>query len=127
MTAWHRLVVPAISALAIAVAVPFLWLADPVDGFTIVLALWQAAPFGVLLLFRRKGFSDVGTLLTGVVLGALALWGYAAIRSSDSSTAAIGYLYVPGYLMVVVVLALFVDLGVRHIAGRFLSGNAEAS
>jgi hypothetical protein len=121
LNAAHRLVVPATVALGIAVASPLLWLwpdDGAIDGWTVGFALWQALPFAILLLFHRVGFSDAGTVLTAVVLAGVTFLGYVAVERSDSSTAGIALLYFPLYFTVVVVIAFFIDLGVRHVARR---------
>jgi hypothetical protein len=70
-------------------------LAGDVDAWTIGFALWQAMPFAAILLLRRSGFSDVGVVVTAVVVSALTVAGYVAVSSSDSSTAAVGLLIFP--------------------------------
>ncbi len=79
-----RFTVPAVVALAIAVALPTLWLGSEdaaVDAWTIGFALWQAMPFAALLLLRLSGFSDVGLVVTAVVVSAVTLdmWRSAAV------------------------------------------------
>ena len=118
----HRFTVPAVLALGIAVASPLLWLWPDdgvVDGWTVGVALWQAMPFALLLLFHRIGFSNVGALVTAVALAAMTALGYVAVERDDSSTAGFALLLFPIYLAVIVVIAFFIDLGARHVARRF--------
>ena len=126
----RRLIVPAVLALGITVASPLLWLWPDdgvVDGWAVAIALWQAMPFALVLLFRLYGFSDAGTVITAVVLAGLTVSGYVAIERSDSSTAGIALLYFPLYLTVVVVIAFLTDLGVRHFLRRVSNRPAETS
>jgi hypothetical protein len=122
VNSWHRVTVSAVLALGIAVASPLLWLwpnDGAVDGWTLGIALWQAMPFLLILfLFRAFGFSDLGTVITAVVLAALTVAGYVAIDRSDSSTAGIALLFFPIYFEVVVVVAFLIDLGARHAVRR---------
>jgi hypothetical protein len=130
VNARHRLTAPAVLALGIAVASPLLWLWPDdgvVDGWTVGVALWQAMPFALLLLFQRVGFSDAGTVVTAVVIAALTASGYVVVERDDSSTAGIALLLFPLYLSVLVVIAFFVDLGLRHVVERFANRSAEAS
>lgn len=130
MNAWHRLTVPAVLTLGIAVASPLLWLWPDdgvVDAWTVGVALWQAVPFVLLLLLHRVGFSDLGTIVMAVVIAALTVFGYIAVERDDSSTAGIALLLFPLYLAVLVVVAFFVDLGVRHAVRRSTNRNAETS
>jgi Na+/melibiose symporter-like transporter len=130
VNALHRLTVPAVLALGIAVASPLLWLWPDdgvVDGWTVGVALWQAMPFALLLLFHRVGFSEVGTVVTAVVIAALTALGYVAVERDDSSTAGIALLFFPIYLAVLVVIAFFIDLGARRVVRRFANRRAEAS
>jgi hypothetical protein len=126
----HRLAVPAVLGLGIAVASPPLWLWPDdgvVDGWTVGVALWQAMPFALLLLFHRVGLSDVGTVVTAVVIAALTALGYVAVELDDSSTAGIALLLFPIYLAVLVVIVFFIDLGARHVVRRFANRSAQAS
>jgi hypothetical protein len=132
VNAGHRLIVPAVLALGIAVASPLFWLwrddGGAVDfAWTVGLALWLVMPFGLLLLFRTLGFSDVGTVVTAVVVAALTVLGYVAIESSESSTAGIALLFFPIYFAIVVLGALLIDLGVRHAVRRFANRKAKPS
>jgi hypothetical protein len=130
VNAWHRFTVPAVLTLGIAVASPLLWLWPDhgvVDAWTVGVSLWQAMPFGLLLLLHRVGFSDLGTAVTAVVIAALTVFGYVAVGRDDSSTAGIALLFFPLYLAVLVAVAFFVDLGVRHVVRRFPSRNAQTS
>lgn len=130
VNARHRLTAPAVLALGIAVASPLLWLWPDdgvVDGWTVGVALWQAMPFALLLLFQRVGFSDAGTVVTAVVIAALTASGYVVVERDDSSTAGIALLLFPLCLSVLVVIAFFVDLGLRHVLERFANRSAEAS
>jgi hypothetical protein len=116
-----RFTVPAVVALAIAVALPTLWLGSEdaaVDAWTIGFALWQAMPFAALLLLRLSGFSDVGLVVTAVVVSAVTVAGYVAVSSSDSSTAAVGLLIFPLWWTLLVVVAFVVDIVVRHVVRR---------
>jgi hypothetical protein len=129
VNARHRLIVPAVLALGIAVASPLLWFwpdDGAVDGWTVGVALWQVMPLALVVLLHRVGFSDVGTVVTAVVVAALTALGYVAVERDDSSTAGIALLFFPLYLLVLVVVAFFVDLGVRHVVSRF-GNRAEAS
>jgi len=128
VNAWHRFAVPAVLTLGIAVASPLLclWPDDGVvDAWTVGVALWQAMPFVVLLLLNRVGFSHLGTTVMAVVIAALTVFGYVAVERDDSSTAGIALLFFPLYLAVLVVVAFFVDLGVRHAFRRSANRNAE--
>jgi hypothetical protein len=84
------------------------------------LTLWQAMPFALLLLFHRRGLSDIGAMLTAVVVAGLYVWGYVEIERSDSSTAAVGLLYLPVYFVFVVTTAWLIDLGTRRVLNRML-------
>ena len=117
----NRLVVLAVAALAFATLFVLFWRLPGdvgVDAWTLAFTLWQAMPFGLLLLFHRRGLSDVGAMLTAFVVSGLYVWGYVEIERSDSSTAAIGLLYLPAYFVLVVMIAWIVDLGARRVLSR---------
>lgn len=118
----HRLTVAAVLALGIAVASPLLWFwphDGAIDGWTVGFAVWEALPFAVLLLCHRAGFSDVGTVVTGVLVAVLTVVGYVAVERDESSTAAIALIIFPLYLAVFVAVAFFTELGMRHVVRRF--------
>lgn len=81
MNTAHRLIVPAVLALAVVVAAPLFWWPEAaVDAWTVVFALWIALPFGALLLLHKEaGFSDVGTIVTAIAVATLTVLGYVAI------------------------------------------------
>lgn len=89
------------------------------DAWTVGFALWQALPFALLVFFRRLRFSDTGTVLTAVVVAGLTVLGYVEIHRSDSSTAALGFLWFPIWLAVLVLIAWLIDRGVGGTVRRF--------
>lgn len=117
-------------ALGIAVASPLFWLwpgDGVIDGWTIAFAVWEALPFALLLLCHRVGFSDVGTVVTAVAVAALTAFGYVAVERDESSTAGIALIIFPLYLAVLVVLAFFIELAVRHVVRHFANRSAANS
>src|SRR5215210_2884206 len=130
VNARHRLTVPAVLALGTAVASPVIWWwphDEGSDGWTVALAVWQALPFALLLLCRRTGFSDVGTVVTAVVAAALTTLGYVAVERDESSTAGIALIIFPLLLAVVAAVAFFIELGIRHVVRRFVNRSAAHS
>jgi hypothetical protein len=117
----RRSIAALVAGLAAAVWVPFYWWTSGggFDGWTLAFAIWQVIPFGLLLLLHgRGGFSNIGTLLTAVAVAGFIVVGYVEILRSDSSTAALGLLYLPIYSVVVVVIAAVVDLIARTVVKR---------
>ena len=107
-------------ALGIGVSAPLLWWADAgFDGWTVGFALWQALPFALLiLLHKRLRFSHTGTVVTAFVAAGLTVLGYAEIHRDDSSTAALGFIWFPIWLAVLIVIAWLIDFGVRGTVKR---------
>jgi hypothetical protein len=118
----HRWIDLVVVVLGLAVSAPLLWwMRDEgeFDAWWLGFILWQAMPFALLLLLHRHGgLSAVGTLVTAIVVAALAAWGYVEIERSDSSTAGLGLLAFPLYFAGLVVVAWFIDIGVRRVVRR---------
>lgn len=91
------------------------------NGF--LLATIEAIPFAVFAVFNlyrlTRGW-DAGekifrTRLTAAIVGlacggSLSLWGLASIAASSSSTSAIGYLFLPGPVSIVLIVGYFVGM-----------------
>ena len=114
----NRLLVLAVVALTVATLSILFWLLPGAGAWGVwdlAFVLWQAMPFALLLLLHRHGFSDIGAVLTSVAVAGLYVWGYVDIERSDSSTAALGLLFLPTYFGLLVVIAWLVDLGTRRV------------
>ena len=94
------------------------------DGFTLGVLVWSCSPAVVLWLLAagtlRERRRRVVTGTGGLLLLAFSAVAYVVIRVDDSSTAALGYLFVPLYGWVVVVLTA-VALGVVALVRRSTS------
>lgn len=114
-------IVALLAAAAIAVSSPLLWWDDTgFDAWTVAFTFWQASPFALLLfLHSRLRLSDTGAVLVAVVVAGLTLLGYVAIHRDDSSTAALGFIWFPIWLAVLVAIAWLMDLGLRGMVTRF--------
>ena len=120
-----------ILALGFFVATPVWWWTHGIgafDAWTLAFLLWQAMPFAVLaVLYGSELFSAIGTIVTGLGTTALTILGSIAIERSESSTASIGYLYLPIWYTLLVVAACVVDLGARAVLRRIGGKPADAA
>lgn len=76
-----------------------------------LLHLGKAAGHGAAVAWRRLS----GVLTAGAAMTAISLWGNIAILTSRSSTASIGFLFLPIYLL----LALAAGYGLGRLLARF--------
>jgi hypothetical protein len=112
---WAALAVGAVVAL-----LPFLWL-----GFTgalataVLLAVWESLPFVVLALLLPAIDLRLGAVVL-VVLGGFAIAAQIGVFTSESSTAAVGLLFLPAWLLIAVVL-----LAVPLVLGRLWQKSRE--
>lgn len=111
----------AVLALGLVITVPLWWWLDGgIDAWAVGFILWQATPFAALAVLHGSGaFSTLGTVATAVAVAGLTVFGYVGIEGSDSSTAALGFIYFPIWWTLVVVAACLVDLAVRALQRRF--------
>lgn len=122
-------VVPCVVALGIMV-----WLAKPWQGGLdtdgplmvtagILLDVWAVLPYivlGLVMWFLRLPHPVPWWLVTGygAVMGAFGIWAYIDIVRSDSSTAVVGFVFLPVAQLAGLVLVLLAGLVVNLVGSR---------
>jgi hypothetical protein len=100
---------------------PWIW-----EGweFAIFVIVWTLLPFAALAKMW-EGLTRTGRWLLFVALVVLTLAGQIAVETDDSSTAAIGFLFFPFYLLVGVLVGWVVDRAASDIGDRLRNVKRE--
>lgn len=103
----------------------YLWwdnLGVTVDG--VIFDAWQVLPFLLTAALRlRRTLSMVATVILTALLAVVTVASQIDVYNSDSSTAAVAFVFTPVYLCGAVLIAWFLDAVVRRLA-RWLGGGA---